>query len=135
MESKRATILVVEDDVAILRMVQHLLRDVGFEVLTADSGPKALAVESKWEQPLDLLIADVVMPGMTGPELATTMKDRRPELRVILISGYPDGALLVLNPAWRFVGKPFLPRMLVNHVEAILADQAPGRLPGVHGSD
>lgn len=121
MGEPRATILVVEDDVAVLGMVQSLLRGVGFEVLTAESGEKALAVESRWQRPLDLLISDVVMPGMTGPELAAAMKDRRPELRVILISGYPDGALVVLNPAWRFVGKPFLPRVLVEHVEAILA--------------
>ena len=121
MQEKRATILVVEDDIAILRMVQNVLLGVGFEVLTADSGEKALAVESRWQRSLDVLISDVVMPGMTGAELAAAVTGRRPDLRGILIAGYPDGAVVVLNPAWSFVGKPFLPRLLVDHVESVLA--------------
>jgi two-component system cell cycle sensor histidine kinase/response regulator CckA len=60
------------------------------------------------------------MPGMSGPDLAKKLKKQRPKMRIILMSGYPDGGLLVLNYGWHFMQKPFMPRALVGRVKDVL---------------
>jgi two-component system, cell cycle sensor histidine kinase and response regulator CckA len=88
------TILVVDDDPAVLRLVQRILTRGGYEVLVAGSSVETLAIATHPRQ-IDLLLADVFLPcehhcsgkGMLGPELAATLKEARSELRVILISG------------------------------------------------
>ncbi|HXM43892.1 MAG TPA: response regulator [Bryobacteraceae bacterium] len=114
------TILVVEDDAAIRRLVQIILEDGGFEVLLANSAKKAIGIEADFSQTIHLLLSDVMMPDMSGPELAKALKLRRPEMRVMLMSGYADGAMLVLNHGWHFIQKPFLPVALLGKVTDVL---------------
>jgi DNA-binding NtrC family response regulator len=114
------TILVVEDDPAILELVRLILVDGGFEVVTANSAEKALHEEAAFPRAIQVLLSDVMMPGMTGPDLAELLKKRRPEIRVMLMSGYADGAMLVLNHGWHFIEKPFLPTALLARVNDIL---------------
>jgi DNA-binding NtrC family response regulator len=113
-------ILVVEDDTAILELVQLILQEGGFEVLAAGSAHKALSVAADFPRTINLLLSDVMMPEMSGPDLAELLKKRRPEMRVMLMSGYADGAMLVLNHGWHFIEKPFLPAALVARVTDIL---------------
>ena len=114
------TILVVEDDAAILRLVQAILEEAGFEVLTASSAEKAICVEAQFARTIHLLLSDIMMPDTCGPDLADVLKQRRPEMRVMLMSGYADGAMLVLNHGWHFIQKPFLPAALVRGVIDVL---------------
>jgi FixJ family two-component response regulator len=60
------------------------------------------------------------MPNMIGPDLAILLKVQRPGMHVILMSGYPDGALLVLNYGWQFIRKPFVPKALLERIESVL---------------
>jgi DNA-binding NtrC family response regulator len=114
------TILVVEDDTAILRLVQLILEGAGFEVLAASSAKKAIRAEGCFSRTIHLLLSDVMMPDMSGPDLAAALKKRRPDMRVMLMSGYADGAMLVLNHGWHFIEKPFLPTALLGSVTDVL---------------
>jgi two-component system cell cycle sensor histidine kinase/response regulator CckA len=84
---------VVEDDAAILTLVQTILEDAGFEVPVASSAENTIRVESVFSRTIHPLLSDVMMPDMCGPDLAKVLKQRRPEMRVMLMSGYADGAM------------------------------------------
>jgi DNA-binding NtrC family response regulator len=114
------TILVVEDHPILLKLVTDILEGAHFTVLSANSPKKAMGIEAEFKGTIDLLLSDVMMPGMTGPDLAKKLKEQRPKMRVILMSAYPDGALLVLNYGWHFIQKPFLPLALVGRVKDVL---------------
>ena len=103
------TVLIVEDDPDILRLVQTILEEAGFEVLAASSAQQAIRVEAQFTRTIHLLLSDIMMPDMCGPDLAKALKQRRPEMRVMLMPGFADGAMLVLNHGWHFIQKPFLP--------------------------
>ncbi len=83
------TILLVEDDDALRRLAQLTLEELGYRVLVASDGVDALEIEEDHDGPIDLLLSDVVMPALGGIELARILKQTRPELKVILVSGYP----------------------------------------------
>ena len=125
------TVLVVEDHLLLLKLVKDILEDAHFTVLHANSAKQALQIEAEFEGTIDLLLSDVMMPGMSGPDLAKKLKAQRPEMRIILMSGYPDGGLLVLNYGWHFIRKPFLASMLVDTVKDVLTgvsrEQEPDR--------
>jgi two-component system cell cycle sensor histidine kinase/response regulator CckA len=114
------TILVVEDQQLVRDVVRTILERAGFRVLTADSGAQAIQVESITEETIHLLLSDVMMPGLSGPSVATMLTKLRPEMRVLMMSGYPDTDMLFLNHGWRFIEKPFLPRALVERVNEAL---------------
>lgn len=119
------TILVVEDDAAILGLVQSILVEAGFEVLAAGSAKTATRLEAHFSRAIHLLLSDIQMPGMCGPDLAEILKRRRPDMRVMLMSGYPDGAMLVLNHGWHFIQKPFLPIALLGSITEVLNTEVP----------
>ena len=114
------TILVVEDHPVVLQVVQDILEGAGFCVLTAGSGAQALEIAGALTQTIHLLLSDVMMPDMSGPAVAHLVKKQRPQMRVMLMSGYVDGDLLVLNHGWHFIEKPFLPYELVAKVTEVL---------------
>jgi len=117
------TILVVEDEDLVRRATTRVLRKAGYEVLTAVDGEDAIAIAEKHEGRIDLLLSDVVMPKMSGPELAERMLAMRPDLRVLLVSGYAGDVVLKARPAdarVRFLPKPFNDRTLAEHVRAHL---------------
>src|SRR5712664_827686 len=94
------TILMVDDDVIVRRVVLAILKNSGFSVMEAGSGAEALQIEINHAGEIHLLLSDVMMQGKSGPELAKQIKTRRPEMRVILMSAFPDGAILLLNYGW-----------------------------------
>jgi len=104
------TILIVEDDHRVRRVSVRRLKELGYAVIEADSGPAALRMVDQ-DNPIDLVFTDVVMPGgMTGLDLAREVRLRRPELKVLFTSGYADpamieGGTLSANDGW--LGKPY----------------------------
>jgi PAS domain S-box-containing protein len=106
----RATVLVVEDEANILSLCARALKREGYRVLEATSPHEALSVAAAYEAPIDLLITDVVMPGMNGRQLSERLAAGRPALRVLFMSGYSADVLSTdgeLDASVRFLGKPF----------------------------
>jgi Response regulator receiver domain len=104
-DKSRSTILVVDDKEAVLALVQTILKNEGFRVLIAKSGRSAVKLASEYPDEIDLLLSDIEMPGMTGPQLGIELKKSRPDVHVMLMSGLPGGDLLVLNYGWAFHSK------------------------------
>ena len=114
------TILLVEDHTALLKLIKQILEDANFTVIPASNAKQAMQLEAEFPGTIDLLLSDVRMRGMSGPNLAKRLKERRPQMRVMLMSGYPGGALLVLNYGWHYVEKPFVPSVLVSKIKDAL---------------
>jgi len=114
------TILVVDDNESVLKMVVSILEDANFKVLSASHGPGAIDLAEEQDWKIDLLLSDVDMPGMSGPDLGETLKRARPGMHVMLMSGGAEGNLLVLNYGWAFIQKPFVPLKLVQMVTEVL---------------
>jgi len=114
------TILVVEDNQSVLEVVRLTLKNAGYTVLDATSAEQAIQIESNFAGTIHLLLSDVMMPGMSGCDLAKVLVDRRKDMRVMLMSGYPGGDLLVLNYGWYFIHKPFVPKGLLERVNEVL---------------
>src|SRR5689334_5992646 len=125
------TILVVDDNEAILRLVVKILENAGYHVLAAENGSNAIGLATATEEWIDLLLSDVDMPMMSGPELGAELKKSRPELKVMFMSGGVTGNLLVLNYGWAYIQKPFIGEKLLQMVSSVLL--SPDR--GQHGGD
>ncbi|MBS1857024.1 MAG: response regulator [Acidobacteria bacterium] len=122
-----ATILAVDDDSMVLRLLEEVLRSAGYNVLTADGGRKAIRVYEDLGAPIHLLLTDVIMPDLTGPVLAERLRTRQPDLQVLFISGFHDADLVQ-----RFAGdhgisllpKPFTANILLREVQLSLRSAA-----------
>jgi len=124
--NRAATILLVEDQAALRTLARDLLADAGHLVLTAHNGKLGLHTALAFKDRIDLLVTDVVMPEMSGPELAAQLNRLRPGLTVLYMSGYTDHALLhggVLEQGTAFLQKPFLPQTLLLKVQELLKAQ------------
>ena len=120
LEGNLGAILLVEDHAALLKLVKEILEDANFTVLSASSAKKATQLEAEYPGTIDLLLTDVRMTGTSGPTLAKRLKVRRPLMRVALMSGYPGGAMLLLNYGWHYIEKPFVASALVAKIKDIL---------------
>ena len=116
----KETILVVDDNESVLTTVVKILRAEGFHVFSAGDGVAALRLAGETKQPIDLLLSDVEMPGMSGPDLGEAMKKERPDIHVMLMSGGANGNLLVLNYGWAYIQKPFVRVKLIQMIMAVL---------------
>jgi two-component system, cell cycle sensor histidine kinase and response regulator CckA len=121
------TILLVEDDASVRALAVRTLERAGHRVLVAEDGPRAMDVAASHTDQIDVLVTDVVMPGMGGPEVARRLLAARPSLRVLFVSGYAED---VVEPAdlqghGPILAKPFRPRELVARVAALLGAPAP----------
>jgi CheY-like chemotaxis protein len=119
----RETVLVAEDEQALLYMVREILVGQGYTVLAAQSPHEALALAARHPGPIDLLLTDAVMPQMNGRALWQHLQAERPGLRALFISGYPDEVLAhhgVLEAGVHFLAKPFAPHALAAKVRAVL---------------
>ncbi|WP_051305676.1 PAS domain-containing hybrid sensor histidine kinase/response regulator [Desulfogranum mediterraneum] len=134
------TILVVEDEPAILNMVTTILGRKGYTVLSASAPAEAIRLVRDRDQPLQLLITDVIMPEMNGRELADHLLDSRPSLEILFISGYTADVISsqgILEEAVNFLQKPFTLEELLQRVGAILekGDAPAGPETGMAGGD
>ena len=101
-------VLVVDDEEAVLRFVDRVLRDAGYKTVVANSGPEAIEV-AKRAGPLGALVTDVMMPGMTGDELARMLRQTEPALKVLYLTGYSDRLFKEKSTLWAdeaFLDKP-----------------------------
>jgi two-component system cell cycle sensor histidine kinase/response regulator CckA len=117
------TVLVVEDEPALRELTTRVLTGAGYKVLEAGTGAEALALLERHPEDVDLLFTDVVMPGMTGRELAVRLASLRPAMRVLYTSGYTEDAILrygVLDDASRFLTKPYTPAELRRRIREAL---------------
>jgi two-component system cell cycle sensor histidine kinase/response regulator CckA len=113
--NNRKTILLVDDDVRMIAFVSELLENSNYNVLTAQSGADAIKQSKDYQGEIALLLSDFQMPRMSGVELAVQITADRPQVKVLLMSGFPDGKL-VLNEGWHFLAKPFIP----SHLSALI---------------
>jgi two-component system, cell cycle sensor histidine kinase and response regulator CckA len=116
------TVLVVDDDNDVRRMVERVLRRAGYAVIVGTSAAEGLALARAHAGEIDLLVTDMVMPGMGGQDLARELMIERPHLEVVFMSGFHRGAPI---EARRFVAKPFDRETLVNTVASVLASRPP----------
>jgi two-component system, cell cycle sensor histidine kinase and response regulator CckA len=126
------TILLVEDEEAVRTMAQRMLERNGYRVIVARDPADALRIASEPERRIDLLLTDVVMPVMSGAALATQLRQLRPELEVLYVSGYTDGTVGahgVLETGAFFLQKPFTSEQLIRKLRSVL-DAPPGAPPG-----
>jgi CheY-like chemotaxis protein len=117
------TILVVDDNPAIVKLVGAILLPLGYHVLDAESGAKALQLAEVELGKVDLLLTDVVMPEMTGSELAGFFEEKWPNVKVLFMSGYMSPAISEEDRHSRqkgFLQKPLCPQELASKVRALL---------------
>jgi two-component system, cell cycle sensor histidine kinase and response regulator CckA len=117
------TILLVEDEAVVRDLVRQVLQETGYAVLEAANGEQALQLSHTHRGPIQLLLTDVVLPGLGGPEVAEQLASTRPEIRVIYMSGYAQETSMRYGIPERqrlFLQKPFTPTTLLTHVRAAL---------------
>jgi len=117
------TILVVEDEAMVRDLTLEVLKESGYSVISAERPDDALRICAQNQAPIDLLLTDVVMPGMSGLELAERLKPERPKMKVLYVSGYTADAVArrgMSDPKTAFLQKPFAPGALVRKVREVL---------------
>jgi two-component system cell cycle sensor histidine kinase/response regulator CckA len=110
-QDSQKTILIVDDEPSILTLVTSVLANRGYGLLTASTGSQALQQSRNFNGEIQLLLSDFQMPEMSGTDLATAITVDRPKIKVLLMSSFPQG-MLVLNEGWHFLDKPFLTSQL-----------------------
>ena len=117
------TILVVEDETSVRNLTVKILRQLGYHVEQAENAAKAIELAKSYVGDIDLLLTDVVMPGMSGKQLADALRPLRPRMRVLFLSGYTESTVLtngVLNQGVEFLAKPFTRDALAGKVRDVL---------------
>ncbi len=117
------TVLVVEDEASIRKLIVETLRPLGYNVLDASCGEEALQISDTTEGAIDLLLTDVIMPGMSGKELSAVVKEKRPGIKVLYMSGYTDESIAqrgILDPGITFIQKPLTPGKLAKKLREVL---------------
>jgi PAS domain S-box-containing protein len=120
------TVLVVEDDKIVRDLACEFLQELGYSVISAESPGQAIEISSRYPGSIDLLLTDVVMPGMDGPRLYRQLSPSRPAMRVLFMSGYSENLIAthgVLNPGIHFIPKPFTMNSLASKVRETLDDR------------
>ena len=114
------TILLVEDEESVRNTLGKVLRHAGYRVLVAADGDQAIEIDRQTGPPAHMLLTDIVMPGVPGPELARYFLGLHPEIKVLYMSGYPEaaGAVPLLSPD-KFMQKPFTVEQLLRRVREV----------------
>ncbi len=126
-------ILLVEDEASLRELCETVLSRLGYRVVAAGNGPEALLLVQEKGLEFDLVVTDVVMPGMSGAEMADRLRRDRPGLRVLYMSGFPDEAIApygVLDSGTPFIQKPFTERAIAAKVRDVLGGKAAAARPG-----
>ena len=121
--SSGETVLLVEDQDDVRNLSLRILEREGYVVLSAASGQAALTLATSHDGRIHLLLTDVVMPGLSGREVAEQLAALRPGIRVLFMSGYTDNVIAqrgVLDPGMAFLSKPFTPETLAAKVRDVL---------------
>jgi PAS domain S-box-containing protein len=129
-------ILLAEDDQGVLSLVSSILNGLGYTVLEASTGEEAITIAERETAPIDLLVSDIVMPGMSGYDLSRQLKELRPRMRVLLISGYTDRTVSgadEIDPNTPYLQKPFTSISLAAKIREVLAAAAENPDANLHG--
>jgi two-component system, cell cycle sensor histidine kinase and response regulator CckA len=119
-------ILVVEDELPMLNLLKKILEDAGFRVLMAKDGIEAIDVYSRHQNEVDLVLCDMALPKLGGWTVYLALKERNPQVRMILTSGYLDPKVksdMVKGGVRDFIPKPYVPETIVKSVRQALGDQ------------
>jgi len=121
------TILLVEDDEGVRGLAKDTLEASGYTVLAVSNGQEAIEISEHYPKPIELLLTDVVMPGLGGREVAERVQQQRPTIKVLFMSGYTDDLILTHGVAAgtaAFIEKPFSAPKLLGRIRKVLAGQA-----------
>jgi CheY-like chemotaxis protein len=123
------TLVFVEDEAGLRTVGCEFLRSKGYRVMEASNGNEALEICERYKDTIHLLVTDMIMPGMGGPELAEKALQLHPEMRVVYMSGYSDRAFdpRVLGPHAAFLQKPFSMHVLARKLRSVLPEKAAAR--------
>ena len=122
---EHCVVLVADDEPTILRTIKLVLTRRGYNVITAEDGPTALRACQEWRGPIHLALLDIMMPGMTGPEVFECLLKAHPKVEVLFMSGYRPEQIAEVAPTLKtthFIAKPFLPKDLVRRVNELLGN-------------
>ena len=122
-EKKTRKILLVEDDPAVRRLVGRVLVEHGYSVMETGVPTEAEGLMRQSSQPVDLLVSDVVMPEMNGPEMAAKLRETHPDLKVLFMSGFSEETVIsrgVPSTVEHFLHKPFSPQQICQKVAEVL---------------
>ena len=131
-QEARKTILVVDDEPEVRKLVGAMVTRHGYSVLTADSGEHAISVFKNHKAPIDLLLTDVVAPGMSGPMLADELSKLQPDLKVLFMSGYDNTQVVqryVVEKGHALLPKPFTLDELGRKVEEVIGSTGTATAP------
>ena len=123
-QGRNETILVVEDEKAVRDLTVRMLQQLGYSVLIASGGAEAMEISASHPQRIALLLTDVVMPNMSGRQLADILAETRPDMKVIYLSGYTENTVIhhgVLDAGMEFLPKPFSREVLAKKIRDVLA--------------
>ena len=121
-QAARRTVMIVEDDPGILKMLTMVMREQGYGALPINKSEDALQLGREYPEPTDLVVTDVIMPMMSGKELARALRVARPTIQVLYMSGYPRQTIVcrgLIEPSDCFVQKPFLYQDLLTILERL----------------
>jgi two-component system, cell cycle sensor histidine kinase and response regulator CckA len=116
-------VLLVEDEDMVRHLASELLEESGYLVLSANGGEEAISFATKHKEQIDLLITDVVMPNISGKEVAEQLKKIHPETKVLFMSGYTDEAIVhhgIVDSNIAFIQKPFSEQALAHKIREVL---------------
>lgn len=122
-DERSGTILLVEDSDVVRDVIANLLESGGLTVLQASGGEEALALARRGDAPIDLLLTDIVMPEMSGVELADRLERERPDMRILFMTGYAEEVVVnegILGKHRECIGKPFTQEEITKRVREIL---------------
>ena len=125
MEQGKQTILVVEDEEMVRGLISEALRREGYRVLACGDAEEGIEASKRHGPGIDLLLTDVVMPGMNGPEMASRIQETFPRLRVVFMSGYSEQALARqghANESFEYLQKPFTLKNLTQKLATVLGE-------------
>jgi DNA-binding response OmpR family regulator len=122
--NSQKTILLADDDGPLRKFVAALLIKCGYNLILANDGKDALQKSKEFHGEIQLLLADVELPGMTGIELSIQLNRERADMKILMMSGLESG-LLILNNGWQFFPKPFMADMLRDKIRDFLTEEPP----------
>lgn len=126
--------LLVDDEVVVRNLVQYILLRAGFDVLMAADASEALELFRRCKGEIDLLLTDVNMPGMSGPELACAVARERPEARILLMTGRSFAEEIPARFRSDILHKPFTPRLLLQRIASVLKTSCHHEIPALYDS-
>jgi DNA-binding response OmpR family regulator len=119
---ERCVVLIADDEPTVLQLTSRALTRHGYDVILASDGAAALRACEERQGPIHLALLDVMMPGLTGPELFVRLQTVHPKIAVLFMSGYRPEQIASMGASPNFIAKPFLPRTLVQRVNEILGN-------------